>query len=166
MGSNFKAALQGSAISTKQNGGPATRTRTSSLLAWSSANVEGSVDSTHAANGSVEESITSTSAPASGILNSAIRPGLSRFGTHLASGWGASGTRQKEARQKEDRRARGSIEEEVVDEEGTLHGSDSVFEEGRDVDAEREWGLREGMELFEVSAKDDTGKFSALSKCS
>jgi len=38
------------------------------------------------------------------------------------------------------------------------NSSNSIEEEDESADDEREWGLSKGMELFEVSAKDDFGK--------
>jgi hypothetical protein len=41
--------------------------------------------------------------------------------------------------------------------DGSSNSIDEVDEEAIEDDSDCEWGLSKGMELFEVSAKDDTG---------
>lgn len=65
-------------------------------------------------------------------------PQSSRFGSHFgqkAGGWTENGTNSSNSIEEDD--------EDVIEAEGD----------------EREWGLTKGMELFEVSAKDDLGRF-------
>lgn len=42
------------------------------------------------------------------------------------------------------------------------NSSISIEEADEDADDDSEWGLSKGMELFEVSAKDDIGKTTFL----
>lgn len=62
------------------------------------------------------------------------RPQMSRFESHFGLQNGGGGYSQ------------------IMD-----NNSNSINEDEEDVDAEEEWGLSKGMELFEVSAKDDLG---------
>jgi len=49
---------------------------------------------------------------------------------------------------------------EIVDTSSNSLNEDDEDEEGEE---EQEWGLSKGMELFEVSAKDDLGVFFSVS---
>jgi hypothetical protein len=43
--------------------------------------------------------------------------------------------------------------------ESVDNSSNSIEEADEDLENDSEWGLSKGMELFEVSAKDNTGQF-------
>jgi GTPase SAR1 family protein len=64
-------------------------------------------------------------------------PQSSRFGSHLAAAWN----------------------------DNNDNSSNSIEEAEEDEEDDREWGLSKGMELFEVSAKDDIGTQSLPSEC-
>ncbi|KAK1226046.1 hypothetical protein PQX77_011005 [Marasmius sp. AFHP31] len=73
-----------------------------------------------------------TSLTRSNTTATSVRPQLSRFGSHFGIQTGGYN--------------------EILD-----NSSNSIEEEEEDADEEQEWGLSKGMELFEVSAKDDQG---------